>query len=56
MHQMTIDMIFQRYFASESVLQTGIGQLPERLNDAFDDANLFINNTVGQINHLGPML
>jgi hypothetical protein len=41
-----------RYFASNSALQTGVEQLPQRLEDALDDLDLFFDNTVEQIDHL----
>jgi hypothetical protein len=40
------------YIASNSALQNGIEVLPDKLNNAFDDINLYINNTVTQIDHL----
>ena len=40
------------FFASNTVLESGVGALPNKLDVAFDDINLYINNTVKQINHL----
>ena len=40
------------YYASNSVLSDGIDVLPQKLDDAFDDIDLYINNTVKQVDHL----
>jgi len=40
------------YYASNSVLQTGVEVLPDKIDVAFHDINLYINNTVKQVDHL----
>jgi hypothetical protein len=40
------------YYASNSVLQTGVEVLPDKIDVAFHDINLYINNTVIQLDHL----
>ena len=39
-------------YASNSVLRTGVELLPQRLDEAFSDVNLYIDNTVKQVDHL----
>ena len=43
------------FYASNSVLQHGVDDLPDKLDDAFYDINLYINNTVKQVNHLAVL-
>ena len=40
------------FYASNSVLRTGVELLPQRLDEAFSDVNLYIDNTVKQVDHL----
>lgn len=40
------------YFATNSALQKGVDDLPERLDFAFTDIEIFLNQTVKQVNYL----